>query len=139
MTSIRSVVAAAFVLLATVTGGCAVDTAAPVVGQASATDAGSPRAGVSGLPTVDVDRLPREAQETYVVILDGGPYPYRQDDQVFGNRERILPPEDYGWYREYTVQTPGSSDRGARRFVVSQDGVFFYTDDHYNSFREVLE
>jgi ribonuclease T1 len=81
----------------------------------------------------------REAQETYVLILDGGPYPYRQDDQVFGNREGLLPQQDYGWYREYTVPTPGSSDRGARRFVVGEDGVFFYTDDHYDSFREVLE
>jgi ribonuclease T1 len=139
MTSIRSAVAAVFVLLAAVTGGCAVDTAAPVASQASAPVGETAPAGISGLPTVDIDRLPREAQETYVVILDGGPYPYRQDDQVFGNRERVLPPADYGWYREYTVQTPGSPDRGARRFVVGEDGVFFYTDDHYTSFREVLE
>lgn len=135
MTPIRSVVAALFVLLTAALGGCAADTA--VVSPTS--DVQSVQEGVSGLPTVDVDRLPREAQETYILILDGGPYPYRQDDQVFGNREGLLPQQDYGWYREYTVPTPGSSDRGARRFVVGEDGVFFYTDDHYDSFREVLE
>ncbi|MFN8214739.1 MAG: ribonuclease domain-containing protein [Candidatus Nanopelagicales bacterium] len=135
MTPIRSVVAALFVLLTAALGGCAADTA--VVSPTA--DVQSVQEGVSGLPTVDVDRLPREAQETYILILDGGPYPYRQDDQVFGNREGLLPQQDYGWYREYTVPTPGSSDRGARRFVVGEDGVFFYTDDHYDSFREVLE
>lgn len=93
--------------------------------------------GVSGLPTVPLSSLPPEAQQTYELILDGGPYPYRQDDQVFGNREGNLPREDYGWYREYTVPTPGSPDRGARRFVVSEDDIFFYTDDHYDSFSEV--
>ncbi len=135
MTPIRSVVAALFVLLTAALGGCAADTA--VVSPTA--DVQSVREGISGLPTVDIDRLPREAQETYVLILDGGPYPYRQDDQVFGNREGLLPQQDYGWYREYTVPTPGSSDRGARRFVVGEDDVFFYTDDHYDSFREVLE
>lgn len=128
MTPIRSVVAALFVLLTAALGGCAADTA--VVSPTA--DVQSVQEGVSGLPTIDVDRLPREAQETYILILDGGPYPYRQDDQVFGNREGLLPQQDYGWYREYTVPTPGSSDRGARRFVVGEDGVFFYTDDHYD-------
>ena len=137
MTHLRSVVAAVFVLLATLVEGCSADTATPVTTPTVAAEAA--RGGVSGLPTVDIDGLPREAQETYVLILDGGPYPYRQDDQVFGNREGILPDEDFGWYREYTVETPGSADRGARRFVVGEDGTFFYTDDHYDSFREVVE
>ena len=137
MTHLRSVVAAVFVLLATLVAGCSADTATPVTTPTVAAEAA--RGGVSGLPTVDIDGLPREAQETYVLILDGGPYPYRQDDQVFGNREGILPDEDFGWYREYTVETPGSSDRGARRFVVGEDGTFFYTDDHYDRFREVVE
>jgi ribonuclease T1 len=94
--------------------------------------------GMSGLPTVALSALPDEAQQTYEVILDGGPYPYRQDDQVFGNREANLPEADYGWYREYTIPTPGSPDRGAQRFVVSEDDIFFYTDDHYDSFSEVI-
>lgn len=136
MSLIRSVVAAVVVLLAAVSAGCSADTAAPPVTTTSAQVA---RAGTSGLPTVAREDLPVEAQQTYDLILDGGPYPYSQDDRVFGNREGILPQEEYGWYREYTVETPGSDDRGARRFVVSEDGVFFYTDDHYDSFREVLE
>lgn len=95
--------------------------------------------GTSGLPTVALSALPREAQQTYALIWEGGPYPYPQDDEVFGNREGNLPQADYGWYREYTVRTPGSADRGARRFVVGEDNVFFYTDDHYDTFREVIE
>lgn len=95
--------------------------------------------GVSGLPVIALADLPPEAQETYEIIWDGGPYRYRQDDQIFGNREGNLPKAEYGWYREYTVETPGSPDRGARRFVVSEDNVFFYTDDHYDSFSEVIE
>jgi ribonuclease T1 len=108
----------------------------------SATDAASSPdiavQGVTGLPTVALTELPDEAQQTYDLIIDGGPFPYRQDDQVFGNREGLLPDEEYGWYREYTIPTPGSSDRGAQRFVVSEDDIFFYTDDHYDSFSEVL-
>ncbi|MCB9427428.1 MAG: ribonuclease N1 [Actinobacteria bacterium] len=93
----------------------------------------------SGLPTVALRDLPSEAQQAHRLILDGGPYPYPQDDGVFGNREQNLPGQEYGWYREYTIVTPGSPDRGAQRFVVGQDGVFFYTDDHYDSFREVIQ
>lgn len=131
-------------LLITLTGGVggvdASGTAATPTVSASASlieDTQSPTS-VSGLPTVALRELPAEAVRTYDLIRDGGPYPYRQDDGVFGNREGSLPQQDYGWYREYTVATPGSDDRGARRFVVGEDGVFFYTDDHYNSFREVL-
>lgn len=97
------------------------------------------RSGTSGLPTVALVALPAEAQRTYELVLAGGPYPYPQDDGVFGNREGNLPAQEYGWYREYTVETPGAEDRGARRLVVGEDGLFFYTDDHYQSFREVLE
>ena len=103
---------------------------------ASTTTASS--VGVSGLPTVDLADLPPEAQVTYSTIQRGGPFPYPQDGATFGNREGLLPTKDGGWYREYTVRTPGSDDRGARRFVVGQDAVFFYTDDHYDSFSEVL-
>lgn len=94
--------------------------------------------GTSGLPTAALTDLPREAQQTYDLIVRGGPYPYSKDGAVFGNREGLLPQQDYGWYREYTVQTPGSGDRGARRFVVGEDDTAFYTDDHYESFREVI-
>lgn len=113
-----------------------------LVGCGSGTTASSTptlERSVSGLPTVALSQLPPEARSTYDLILDGGPYPYRQDDQVFGNREGNLPEQDYGWYREYTIPTPGSPDRGAQRFVVGEDDVFFYTDDHYNSFSEVIQ
>ena len=81
--------------------------------------------------------LPPEAIDTLRRIERGGPYPHRQDDSTFGNREGRLPPQPRGYYREYTVETPGSRDRGARRIIAGgQPPVeFFYTDDHYRSFR----
>jgi ribonuclease T1 len=96
--------------------------------QRMARDAVSPRYPVF---------LPKEAIATLRLIERGGPYPYRQDDGVFQNRERKLPMQPRGYYREYTVKTPGSRDRGARRVVAGgQPPVeFFYTDDHYRSFR----
>jgi ribonuclease T1 len=88
----------------------------------------------SGLPTVRLSDLPPEAAATVDLIVAGGPYPYRQDGAVFENREGILPDEPPGWYREYTVPTPGSDDRGAQRIVTSADGAMFWTADHYDSF-----
>ncbi|GAB2666332.1 hypothetical protein GCM10027271_27030 [Saccharopolyspora gloriosae] len=85
-------------------------------------------------PPVDLSALPPEATDTVNLIKAGGPYPYPQDDQTFSNREGILPDCEDGYYKEYTVETPGSDDRGARRFVVGGGTEFFYTDDHYESF-----
>jgi ribonuclease T1 len=81
--------------------------------------------------------LPDEALDTIDLIQRGGPFPYRQDGTTFGNRERLLPDEARGYYREYTVKTPGSPDRGARRIVTggSPPQAWYYTDDHYRSFR----
>lgn len=81
--------------------------------------------------------LPAEAIDTLRLIERGGPYPYRQDDGVFGNRERRLPSQSRGYYREYTVETPGSRDRGARRIIAGgrPPVEYFYTDDHYRSFQ----
>jgi ribonuclease T1 len=87
--------------------------------------------------TIRLDELPAEALETLALIADGGPYPYRQDDGVFQNREGILPDRPLGTYREYTVETPRSPDRGARRLVVGDGREVYYTDDHYASFRFV--
>lgn len=92
------------------------------------------------LPTVALAALPEQAQQTYRRVLSGGPFPYRKDGTVFGNRERLLPGKARGYYREYTVPTPGSSDRGARRIVCggpqpSEPDACFYTADHYASFR----
>jgi ribonuclease T1 len=93
-----------------------------------------------GLPTVAITQLPKQAQETIALIKAGGPYPYKRDGVVFSNREKLLPKERRGFYKEYTVKTPGSKNRGARRIVTAnQDTVFYYTDDHYASFKRVLE
>ena len=85
--------------------------------------------------TTSINDLPGEALDTIELIQNGGPYPYMQDDAVFYNREGLLPQESSGYYREYTVKTPGSSDRGAHRIIKGKGGEFYYTDDHYASFR----
>jgi len=105
---------------------------------ADATPSASPTRA-SDLPTISIGDLPDEALDTLLLIRDGGPYPYAQDDGVFGNREGILPARRNGYYREYTVETPGSPDRGARRIVVGADGDRYYTADHYDSFREIVD
>jgi ribonuclease T1 len=94
---------------------------------------------------VELAALPREARETLALIQSGGPMPYRKDGATFGNREQRLPLRERGYYREYTVPTPGARDRGARRIVagggprgdVRTSGEYYYTDDHYASFRRV--
>ena len=83
--------------------------------------------------------LPPEARETISLIRKGGPFPHQRDGMSFGNREKFLPPHERGWYREYTVRTPGTKDRGARRIVAGRDGTLYYTDDHYRSFKRILE
>ncbi|MEU6355053.1 ribonuclease domain-containing protein [Streptomyces sp. NPDC047072] len=90
------------------------------------------------LATVQEAKLPAEARQTLRLIDRGGPFPYAKDGTVFGNFEGLLPAEKRGYYREYTVPTPGSRDRGARRIVTGEGGEFYYTDDHYDSFRAVL-
>jgi ribonuclease T1 len=92
--------------------------------------------------TVALAQLPAEARNTHRLILAGGPFPHRKDGTVFGNRERALPVQPRGYYHEYTVHTPGSRDRGARRIVCggrqpTQPISCFYTGDHYASFRQI--
>jgi ribonuclease T1 len=91
----------------------------------------------SGLAWIAVAALPAEGRETLELIDAGGPYPYERDGIVFQNREGILPDESRGYYREYTVPTPGSDDRGARRIVTGSGGELYYTEDHYESFRRI--
>ncbi|MFH8613158.1 ribonuclease domain-containing protein [Streptomyces sp. NPDC018029] len=91
-----------------------------------------------GMDTVTVSALPAEARKTLRRIDDGGPFPYEKDGAVFGNFERELPRQKRGYYREYTVRTPGERDRGARRIVTGGGGEIYYTDDHYASFKAVL-
>lgn len=88
---------------------------------------------------IQVARLPPEVRATIALIRGGGPFPYQKDGAVFGNREGILPRRERGYYREYTVKTPGDRDRGAHRIVSGRDGRLYYTDDHYRSFRRIIE
>lgn len=96
---------------------------------------------------IRLDELPAEARETLALIKRGGPFPYRRDGTVFGNREKRLPLQRRGYYTEYTVKTPYARDRGARRIVAGRgsagdpaaSGEYYYTDDHYTTFRRIRE
>jgi ribonuclease T1 len=106
-------------------------------------DAGSARAdrlavaSAAGLPVRALSELPPQAAQVWQLIQHGGPYPYRQDGVVFGNRERRLPPRPSGFYREYTVPAPGEHDRGPRRLITGGPAELYYTGDHYASFVSV--
>jgi ribonuclease T1 len=96
------------------------------------------------VPVVAIAELPAEARRTDELIRQGGPFPYGKDGTVFGNRERLLPREPRGYYREYTVPTPGLAHRGARRIVCggrqpTQPEACYYTEDHYASFRRIVQ
>ena len=118
--------------------------AAVVVASGSLASPGAAVARSVDTPAAPVPlaQLPAEAQATHKLVLSGGPFPYPKDGIVFGNRERHLPSKPRGHYREYTVKTPGSRDRGARRIVCggqppAQPEACYYTDDHYASFRRI--
>lgn len=99
----------------------------------------APAAAFSPVGEIRVTDLPPEARQTLALIAKGGPFPYRKDGAIFNNRERLLPLRERGYYREYTVRTPGARDRGARRIVAGQGGERYYTHDHYRSFKRILE
>lgn len=137
-------------LLTLVVGGCAhpVDQTGPVspgpkVSTTAQTATAKPSGRVqqtdpaSGLRWIDETSLPAEARATLRLIDAGGPFPYDKDGAVFGNRERRLPLQKSGYYREYTVKTPGSRDRGARRIVTGQQSEYYWTADHYRSFERI--
>ncbi len=97
----------------------------------------------AALQTVARAELPAQAQTMMTLIEQGGPFKYDKDGTVFGNREKILPARQRGYYREYTVKTPGERSRGARRIVCGgqqprSPDACFYTDDHYGSFRQIV-
>jgi ribonuclease T1 len=96
-------------------------------------------ANPSSLPEIRESALPVEGRRVLALIRAGGPFQYGQDDQVFGNFERVLPVRDRGYYREYTVPTPGEGDRGARRIVAGNGGEKYYTGDHYATFKYIAE
>jgi len=83
--------------------------------------------------------LPHEAQATLRLIKKGGPFPYARDGVFFQNRERNLPLRPRNYYREYTVPTPSAQTRGARRIISGQTAEYYYTDDHYRSFKRITE
>lgn len=87
---------------------------------------------------IAVQKLPDEARQTLALIGTNGPFPYQRDGAVFSNREGRLPKRERGYYREYTVKTPGARDRGARRIVAGRGGERYYSDDHYRSFRRII-
>lgn len=95
------------------------------------------------LATMAVAELPPQGRQTLQLIREGGPFPYSKDGSVFGNRERLLPSRQRGYYLEYTVKTPGSRDRGARRIVCGGQprtpDTCYYTGDHYASFSRIAE
>ena len=88
---------------------------------------------------VVVADLPHEARQTLFLIKEGGSFPYSRDGVIFNNYEKRLPVRQRGYYREYTVKTPGSHGRGARRIIAGREQEFYYTNDHYRSFRRIRE
>src|SRR5262245_11313684 len=120
---------------------CALVVAATSLGAPAAREAPPNPADVT------VSELPREATDTLLLIKSGGPFPFRKDGIVFVNRERRLPLQPRGYYTEYTVRTPGRADRGARRIIAGKGstgspatgGEYYYSDDHYETFRRIRE
>jgi ribonuclease T1 len=90
--------------------------------------------GPKGMPVLNLTQLPAGAIATLRRILKGGPYPFAEDNTVFDNYQKLLPIEPYGFYREFTVITPGVRNRGTRRVVTGADGEDYYTSNHYASF-----
>jgi ribonuclease T1 len=130
---------AALTVIATVTLGL---TAAPLADATTTTTSYAVPSAVAAIPSCSLSSLPSEASDTLELIHSGGPFPYSQDGTVFQNREGILPSASTGYYHEYTVKTPGSSDRGARRLIgggspVTNPQYVYYTGDHYASFCKV--
>ena len=101
------------------------------------------RAAPEAIPAVALTALPAEAQSVLASIHKGGPFRYDRDGIAFGNREQLLPAKPRGYYHEYTVHTPGTSNRGARRIICGGPArapdACYYTDDHYRSFRRISE
>lgn len=91
------------------------------------------------IPQIQLQDLPPQARSTLALIQRGGPFPWRRDGVVFQNRERRLPIKSRGYYREYTVPTPGSRDRGARRIVAGEAAEYYYSPDHYRSFQRIIQ
>lgn len=115
-----------------------------LVSVCSPTNTAWARDTAASVAVVELKQLPQEARQTHALIHAGGPFPFRKDGIVFGNRERLLPDRARGFYREYTVPTPGVRDRGARRIVCGgkqrqAPESCFYSADHYASFKRIVQ
>jgi guanyl-specific ribonuclease Sa len=137
MTNRKSrVTAALFAFVLLFLGGTGVAQATPSAAPVSVQQ--NACGDLAGFGRVALSGLPKEATTTYNLIRAGGPFPFpKNDGVVFQNREKILPACSSSYYHEYTVPTPGSSDRGARRIITGNAGEYFYTGDHYASFKVV--
>jgi ribonuclease T1 len=120
------------VLVAIVTSALAIFATSPVLARNDGVAAAASN-------EIAVAALPREAQQTLQIIRRGGPFPYERDGVVFGNYERNLPQRGHGYYHEYTVPTPGAKNRGRRRIISGGAGEYYYSDDHYRSFKRIRE
>jgi ribonuclease T1 len=107
--------------------------------QNSQTNANSQSQTSFSSGNISINNLPPEGRATLQLIKNGGPFPYSKDGTVFSNYEGLLPKKPNGYYREYTVITPGSPDRGARRIVAGENKDYYYTSDHYSSFKLIQE
>jgi ribonuclease T1 len=114
-------------------------TAVLAAGPAPAPGAFRATSTTQAMAAIALADLPHEAREMLGQIKRGGPFAYSKDGSVFNNRERLLPVQSRGYYREYTVRAPGAHDRGARRIIAGSAGEYYYTDDHYASFRRIKE
>jgi ribonuclease T1 len=111
----------------------------PELGQNTPVKSDTLTAVQTNTDVIQVSVLPSEARTTLQLIKSGGPFPYSKDGTVFNNYEGLLPDKPSGYYHEYTVITTGSQDRGSRRIISGANNEYFYTDDHYKSFKKIME
>lgn len=133
------VIFAGLCLVFNLAGGCMGTPASTDLGQDAKTSSANQLDSNSNLRVINVADLPPEGRTTLQIIKRGGPFPYSKDGAVFNNYEGLLPKQSSGYYHEYTVVAPGSSDRGARRIIAGVKGEYYYTNDHYASFKLIKE
>jgi ribonuclease T1 len=139
---IALVFVAAYIVFTLIEGGSLIpdlSPAAPAQTDSSQAPGSTAQVNQARPGEISVSDLPPQGRDTLALIKQGGPFPYSKDDTVFSNYEGLLPQKAKGYYHEYTVITPGSSDRGARRIVAGQGGEYYYTGDHYLSFKRIVE
>lgn len=129
---------AAILMFAACGRGPEVSTQGAHSASSTTSDALHKRESIKG-DEINASDLPLEAQHMLQLIKIGGPFPYAKDGAVFGNREELLPQRPRGYYHEYTVKTPAAGNRGARRIISGNNGEYYYTDNHYGSFKRIRE